>query len=421
VPIMDKYLALFSHDTWIIDDVFPVNESSELNMNLIKMGYRGHWVKLICVDDSVQVPVRYILVDDHLVSYRGFNSEHEGQISSGRSFTVDWNYPDFKRKIGLEKSNQTINIWYLGNRTLAAVNRKIEVEKFIATEYDNILKEVQSKEIPESNLLSDNAFVKSPKFKLHVMNVGQGDTIVLGFPRDRIWLIDAYLPSKKYQHVISFSDFFAWLKREYPKFVIERFIISHLHYDHIMSALSIIENLSPQSVIFNHSPVGKTMTALKALSEANCRNVLYALGNMESRKSRRFSFKFVNACNLANKAHSNDHNHHGIIMDLVTKNSHLLLPGDASFDQIDEYLRPKYASIKDLTKYYKVTHHCSKTGNDPGFLMRYRPDYAFTSCSTRNRYGHPDPCTRMLLNCVTNGSHLITCEYKQKSVDKMVG
>ena len=404
------------YDTWIVDDIFPVSETSLFDNKLSESGY---WVKLVNFDDQVRVPVRYLLADKKLVSHTGFISDDDGLISSGRAYHVNWNYPKFKRESQFAHSNQIKNTWFLDEKTLSAVTRDLRIEEFIASDYENILNMIHGKEIPESTLLSDHEYLKNPKINLHVMNVGQGDTIVLRFPGNRIWLIDAYLHSKQYQHVICFSKFLDWLNRVYRGFIIERFIISHLHYDHIMSAQKIITTLQPNAVIFCNTPVGKTTTALELLRQASNRKILYELKGAESRTKSGFGFNLVAASNLANKANSSDQNHHGIIMDVVTRNSHLLLPGDASWDQVDEFLRSKHNTIHNLTKYYKVTHHCSYTGYNAKFLSYYSPDYAYTSCSNNNRYGHPDPITRVQLDNITY-EHIITWEHRRKSIDRNI-
>ncbi|MDD2229601.1 MAG: MBL fold metallo-hydrolase [Candidatus Cloacimonetes bacterium] len=403
-------------DTWIVDDVFPVSVKSGLDKKLSENGY---WVRLINIDDQVRIPVRYLLADKNQVSLTGLVSEDKGLISSGRAFQVDWNHPELKREFKYANNTQTQNIWFLEENTQTAVKRNHEIEEAIDQEYKEILKMARDKVIPESELMSDLEFLKNPIINLHVMNVGQGDTIVLRFPGNRIWLIDAYMPTKDYQHVICVTEFLDWLNREYPGFAIERFIISHLHYDHIRSALSIIKATPIKTVIFSHTPVGKTLTALKVLREASDRNILYELRGIESIGKSGFGFRLVNASNLANKANSIDQNHHGIIMDMVTEKSHLLLPGDASWDQIDEFLRSSYNTIHNLTKYYKVTHHCSNTGHNINFLNRYNPDHAFTSCSNGNRYGHPDQASRAVIDRITT-DHSITYECGQKSIDRLI-
>lgn len=404
-------------DTWIVDDVFPVSEKSGVDKKLSESGY---WIKLVNVDDQVRVPVRYLLADKNLVSHASFISDDDGLLSSGRAFQVEWNHPGLKREYVNSHNCQVQNIWYLNDDTLASVNRNRKIEKAVEKEYKEIIDKVKNKVIPESDLISDLEFLQHPQINLHVMNVGQGDTIVLRFPGNRIWLIDAYLHSNQYKNAICESEFYDWLYLKYPEFFIERFIISHLHYDHIMSAQKIITTLQPNAVIFCHTPVGKTTTALKLLREASDRNILYELRGTESRTKSGFGFCLVAASNLANKANSSDQNHHGIIMDVVTKKSHLLLPGDAGWEQIDGFLGSKCNLTNKRTKYYKVTHHCSNTGYNAKFLSYYSPDYAYTSCSNGNRYGHPDQVTLKEINRLTNGSHVVTCEQKGISLDATI-
>ncbi|MDD3357327.1 MAG: hypothetical protein PHP72_10470 [Dysgonamonadaceae bacterium] len=302
---------------------------------------------------------------------------------------------------------------------MSFVSRNKDVENAIRKEYREILEAIREKNIPKPRDLGEVSDLKNQKIVLHVMNVGQGDTIVIRFPDNRIWMVDAYLHKAPGVHITYFDDFKNWLKHTYPGFIFERLIISHLHYDHIMSAEKIIDALRPESVLVPQTPIGLTMTAIKLHKRALNLNILFDLKAPETTNIGNWTVRSNPSSILANKTTSRDQNHHGIVLDLKSYKSHLLLPGDASWDQIDDFLSSQYITIQSLERYYKVTHHCSHTGFNAGFLDQYKPHHAFTSCSNGNRYGHPDPVTRDKLDSITQ-DHIITWKHGMKSIDQFI-
>jgi hypothetical protein len=61
--------------------------------------------------------------------------------------------------------------------------------------------------------------------------------------------------------------------------------------------------------------------------------------------------------------------------------------------------------------FYKVTHHCSETGDDGALLGNLDPDWAATSCALHNKFGHPYTPLKNRLDDSTlthSGGHLLT-------------
>ncbi len=67
-----------------------------------------------------------------------------------------------------------------------------------------------------------------------------------------------------------------------------------------------------------------------------------------------------------------------------------LLAGDAEAAEERRLLASSGSLHADLLK---VGHHGSKTSSSPPFLAAVRPSWAFVSCGVRNRFGHPHPNT----------------------------
>ncbi|OQC17894.1 MAG: ComEC family competence protein [Firmicutes bacterium ADurb.Bin080] len=414
--IMNKYQVNHWRDTWIVDDIIMAPEKKAVKFGLNEELF---WVKLVRVDDLEPSLVGYFLANAKLVSNNNNDDEYQGQIGVGMAFDIDWNnlYHVYYRRHSSDRGHRFVR--YLDTESISLIRRNHDVEGAIQKEYQEILEEVQGKDIPKPRYLGEVIDPKDQKINLHVMNVGQGDTIVLRFPDNRIWMIDAYLHKDPRVHITYFVEFVQWLHCVYPDFIFERLILSHMHYDHIMSAANIIDSLSPESVIVARTPIGLTSTALKLHKKALNNKILNELTISETVNLGNWIIRSNLTSCLANKASSRDQNHHGIILDLRSDKSHLLLPGDASWDQIDDFLSNQYNTIQNLERYYKVTHHCSHTGYDANFLGNYHPKYAFTSCSNGNRYGHPDPVTRVHLDRITN-EHVITWKHKRKSIDREI-
>lgn len=413
---MHKYRIHYWRDTWIVDDVTMITEKTAVEFGLKEELF---WVKLVRVDDLETSLVGYFLADAKLVSYNNYNDENQGQIGVGMAFHIDWNSINYvnARKHNIDRGQRYAR--YLDTDSISLISRKQDVEDAFQKEYKVILEAIKGKVIPKPRDLGEVIDPKDRKINLHVMNVGQGDTIVLRFPDNRIWMIDAYLHKAPGVHIICFDELVKWLHLVYPGFIFERLILSHMHYDHIMSAEKIIDSLNPESVLVARTPIGLTSTALKLHKKALNNKVLTELTISETVNLGNWIIRSNPTSCLANKARSRDQNHHGIIVDLKSDKSHLLLPGDASWDQIDDFLGSQYSTIQILERYYKVTHHCSHTGYDANFLGNYHPNHAFTSCSNGNRYGHPDPVTRVELDRITN-DHVITWKHKRKSIDREI-
>jgi len=414
--IMHKYQVNHWWDTWIVDDIIMVPEKKAIEFGLNEEIF---WVKLVRVDDLEPSLVGYFLTDAKLVSCNNNNDENQGQIGVGMAFHIDWNNLNYVNARRHNSDQGHRHVRYLDTDSISLISRKHDVEEAIQKEYQEILEAIHGKAIPKPRDLGEVSDPKDRKINLHVMNVGQGDTIVLRFPDNRIWMIDAYLHKAPGVHITYFDEFVQWLHFVYPDFIFERLILSHMHYDHIMSAEKIIDSLSPESVLVARTPIGLTSTALKLHKRALIIKVLNELTISETVNLGNWVIRSNPTSCLANKARSRDQNHHGIILDLKSDKSHLLLPGDASWDQIDDFLGSQYNTIQSLERYYKVTHHCSRTGYDADFLDRYAPHHAYTSCSNGNRYGHPNPVTRVKLDSITQ-DHIITWKHGMKSIDQFI-
>lgn len=228
--------------------------------------------------------------------------------------------------------------------------------------------------------------------RIHVHDVGQGDTIVLELPGGKLWLIDARLWGRPRRKL-----FKEWMRNSFGGRGFDRVIVSHLHYDHIHSIPWIMSNFHVGELVVPDSLHHPTSSAEKVLKRAGV-----ALVNCKGQESLRFGaglqvqlMRTADVSTIANSVTgSNDPNDHEIAVMLKTDASAAFLAGDICGDYCHKILKNSIlnGACSSLTRYYKVSHHGSRTGFDVAFFQTYPSDYAVISCGEKNRYGHPhDP------------------------------
>ena len=225
--------------------------------------------------------------------------------------------------------------------------------------------------------------------KIHVHNVGQGDTIVLELPGDQIWIIDCYLRSQRRR-----DEFNNWLTSFFPGRTINKVIATHLHFDHIKSIPNLLSNqrYSIQEVLIPDSLKHTTASSRRTLHFAGNKlktgitTLTYYFGELTVTIAQTSSIPALSERVVT----SRDPNHHSLAIILRTQNSTAFLgadiPGDFCHEILSNVLTQQPPFELD---YYKVSHHGSTSGYDKNFFNDYPSRHSIISCSNKNRYQHP--------------------------------
>jgi len=198
-----------------------------------------------------------------------------------------------------------------------------------------------------------------------VIDVGEGDSILIESPVGRKILIDAADRKMVKRSLIPF------LCRRGVKHI-DLMILSHLHEDHmgglpaVMQALTVDKVLQPINLV-----VGESIN----LGEGVSAQVLHA-----------------------NAAEANENNN-SVVLRLRYGHFSMLLAGDNEQEGEAEILRSP-ADILQSTV-LKVGHHGSNTSTSLAFLEAVKPRFAIISCGRRNKFHHPHRSTleRLLQFC----------------------
>ncbi len=220
-----------------------------------------------------------------------------------------------------------------------------------------------------SRILITNSFIT-------YLDVGQGDCIILVFPKGKVILIDT---GGNFYNKGNISD-----NKIIPYLnslgisKIDTIVLTHGDYDHMGEAINLVENFKVEKVIFNCGEFNELEKELinvldkKKISYYSCIKEL----NIDKNK-----LYFLN-----NKDYGNENDNSSVIYTNLNNHKFLFM-ADASVD-VEEELMEKY-NFQDLDV-LKVGHHGSKTSSSKSFIDSIKPKYSVISVGKNNRYNHPN-------------------------------
>lgn len=216
---------------------------------------------------------------------------------------------------------------------------------------------------------------QSGVLKLHFLDVGQADCILIQAPQGRNMLVDA-----------GDNDDAPFITAYLNKQGITRMwavVGTHPHADHIGSLDEVIRQFSVGKVY-----LPKVTTNTKAFED-----VLLAV---KAKKMKITSARAgvtvplhpaVKACFLApNRDQYAELNNYSAVLKLSYGKNSFLLTGDAEAVSEEEMLQKQYDLKADLLK---VGHHGGLNSTTEPFLAAVTPQYAVISVGRRNNYKHP--------------------------------
>lgn len=231
--------------------------------------------------------------------------------------------------------------------------------------------------------------VCSAQLKIHMLNVGQGDAILVQTDEQNI-LIDT-----------SDVDERDKLKRELYKFnafTIDKLILTHPHADHIGNAAFLIQSgVFKVKSVYDNGILSASKMYMNYVNECRKRNVPLQKLNAGDLLDFGEGCKFIilapaeNYVNLINSADiKGDPNNESIIARLEYGNFSMMFTGDA-----EQPAEEKILSKLQPCNILKAGHHGSKTSSSAKFLSKLKPQYVLISAGEQtkkrggNTYGHP--------------------------------
>lgn len=223
------------------------------------------------------------------------------------------------------------------------------------------------------NHLSNNPFMT-------MIDVGQGDSILLNFPHNQgTILIDTggELNFKNKVYDIVKNKTIPYLKSEGIK-QIDYLILTHGDFDHSGLAPSLINNFKVKNIIFNKSNDNKLEKNI--MKKAREKDIPYQKFSEKALKIKGYALNFLSGTKSSNE------NDDSLIIYTKINSQNILLMGDASETRESYILNTYKLPIVDILK---VGHHGSKSSTSPEFINTVRPKISLISAGKNNLYGHP--------------------------------
>jgi len=217
--------------------------------------------------------------------------------------------------------------------------------------------------------------------KVHFLDVGQADSILIELPNKETMLIDAGNNTDD-KFVVDYIKNLNYDKIDYV-------VGTHPHEDHIGGLDTVINTFKIQNVYM--PKVEHTTKTFK--------DVLLAVKNKNLKiKTAKAGVNIINNDDLkidiiapVNESYE-DLNNYSAVVKITYKDNSFLFMGDAEKLSEDEIIANVRADV------IKIGHHGSHTSTSEEFLKKASPTYAIISAGKDNEYGHPHEETINLLN-----------------------
>jgi beta-lactamase superfamily II metal-dependent hydrolase len=218
---------------------------------------------------------------------------------------------------------------------------------------------------------------------VEVLDVGQGDSILIRSPEGKTALIDAG-PTKEGALEVLKSKGVAHL---------DLVAISHHHSDHYGGMEDVVRALRPRYFLASHS--GHSTTAyLKLLRLVEAQSITAIQPTSRPRQVELGSVELTILPQVPEDRKEENNNSVGIRMRYGSFS--MFFPGDSEGPERGWWLENHTDLVRDCT-ILKLAHHGSRNGTDARWLDAVRPELAVASMGRNNEFGHPHTETLSLL------------------------
>jgi competence protein ComEC len=224
---------------------------------------------------------------------------------------------------------------------------------------------------------------RSGILKITLVDVGQGDAILIESPNRRYALIDG--GPRQFKYDAGERTIVPYLTRCGVS-RLDAILVTHSHNDHIGGVPYIVDHVQTTNFVAAHT----------AGSSSLCRKMIGAVrkdgvSQRETQMGQSIALDpslrmYVLHPNSMEDKHRSLNNT-SVVVKLVYGNSSILLVGDAE-SEAEVRLYRRYGNFLD-SDILKVGHHGSRTSSSGNFLRCVKPAVALVSVGAKNKFGHP--------------------------------
>jgi competence protein ComEC len=236
-------------------------------------------------------------------------------------------------------------------------------------------------------LYSNIWLLAHPRCTVSVIDVGQGDAILIEFPNGKRMLIDTGPLSQKFdageRTVVPFLKRIGISRLDYV-------LITHSHSDHIGGTGSILKLLRVDTIMMASLGIhSREVKDVVDIAEARHTGIkVVRAGNQIRIDSSARVYVFHPDSNHTAERNLNNSS---VVVKIVYGNASIMLVGDAEVEA-EQRMMLRYGAFLS-SDILKAGHHGSITSTSEEFLSFVRPRIALLSVGNHNKFRHPSPFT----------------------------
>jgi len=224
----------------------------------------------------------------------------------------------------------------------------------------------------------------SPRiFQMIVLDVGQGDAIVIRTPSKKTILIDTgdKTDRRDYGEEVIIPYFQSQGIR-----LIDLLVLTHPHADHIGGAMSVMENMAVDEVLLPKCEYESSLwkNSLEKIAQAQI-PIIYADTSLTFNEFEPVKIRLLHP--YYNYRNDNNVNNYSVVLRMDYRELSILLTGDAE-QEVENILLANQKRFIDVD-ILKAGHHGSSTSSSEQFITSVTPDYSVISVGENNRYNLP--------------------------------
>jgi len=231
--------------------------------------------------------------------------------------------------------------------------------------------------------------ITGPRLRLHVIDVGQGDAILVQAPGGKTALVDTGPAGAR-------RGLLEYLRAEGVR-RIDLLVHSHAHADHVGNTAAVLETFDVGAVLdpgFSH-PAKAYARALSAI-EAKGVALKIARRGRTITMGRGVKIAVLGPDKPFLRRTRSDVNANSVVLRIDYGAVRILLTGDAEHETETRLLARDPEALR--AQVLKVAHHGSRFASKRPFLTAVSPELALVSAGRDNAYGHPDKLTMKRLS-----------------------
>ena len=209
--------------------------------------------------------------------------------------------------------------------------------------------------------------------RVHFINVGQGDSILIQSPNGKAMLIDGGIKGEG-DNVVAYI-------REQGVSELDYVVATHPDADHIGGLIDVLNSIS----IKNFMDSGKVHTSqtyeqmITLIGDKNISYIVPTIGQQIALDDE-LDITVLNADESAS-----DNNEASIVLKVSYGDISFQLTGDAGIEMEQQMMATQNVQATIL----KAGHHGSNTSSSPAFIEAVSPEATILSYGQDNKYGHP--------------------------------